>query len=311
MLVRALVFILSFVLVFVAVATAHARKPAHTKVASAAKPVAAPAQAAEAPAPKPKAPETSPEILLTFDDGPAIDKTPTVLDTLDKHNIKAIFFVLGMHLQGNSAAAEKSKALLREEMKRGHAVGNHTIHHYFLCGHFYIKQAWQEIEGNAKLIEDATGQRPELFRTPYGAHCPQLKAVTDGLGIKPIGWDIDPQDWRVKNAPKIEAYVEKHLLTLKGRAIVLFHDIQGATVIALPHILDWIDQENARRTTAGRPPIKIINYSYLLQPRHLMPPLLDSLGRLLVDLVNLPFATPIPLWPGGEGAALAWPAGQV
>ncbi|HEY1586472.1 MAG TPA: polysaccharide deacetylase family protein, partial [Polyangia bacterium] len=172
--------------------------------------------------------KAAPEILLTFDDGPAIDKTPKVLDTLDQHGIKAVFFVLGTHLQGNSAAAEKSRQLVREELRRGHAVGNHTIHHYFLCGHFYIKQAWQEIEGNAKLIEDAIGQRPDLFRTPYGAHCKQLSAILDGLGIKPIGWDIDPQDWRLRDAPKIEAYIEKHLATLHGRAIVLFHDVQAA-----------------------------------------------------------------------------------
>jgi peptidoglycan/xylan/chitin deacetylase (PgdA/CDA1 family) len=251
-----------------------------------------------------------PEILLTFDDGPAIDKTPKVLDTLDQHGIKAVFFVLGNHLQGNSAAAEKSRQLVREELRRGHAVGNHTIHHYFLCGHFYIKQAWQEIEGNAKLIEDAIGVRPDLFRTPYGAHCKTLAQTLGGLGIKHTGWDIDPQDWRLRNAPKIEAYVEHALANLKGRAIVLFHDVQAATVVALPHILDWIDQENARRTTAGRPPIKILNYAYLLPERKLVPPFLDTLGRVLVDLMNKPSLSPVRLWPG-SGPPLAWPPGQV
>lgn len=252
----------------------------------------------------------APEILLTFDDGPAIDKTPKVLDVLDQHGIKAVFFVLGNHLQGNSAAAEKSRELLKEELRRGHAVGNHTIHHYFLCGHFYIKQAWQEIEGNAKLIEEAIGQRPDLFRTPYGAHCKALSEVLGGLGIKPIGWDIDPQDWRLRNAPKIEAYVEKHLQTLKGRAIVLFHDVQAATVVALPHILDWIDQENARRVAAGKVPIKIINYAYLLPERKLVPPFIDVLGRVLVDLANKPALSPVRFWPG-SGPPLAWPPGQV
>jgi peptidoglycan/xylan/chitin deacetylase (PgdA/CDA1 family) len=259
------------------------------------------------PAPAKDAP---PEVLFTFDDGPAIDKTPKILDTLDQHGIKAVFFVLGNHLQGNSAAAEKSRELVREELRRGHAVGNHTIHHYFLCGHFYIKQAWQEIEGNAKLIEDTLGQRPDLFRTPYGAHCKALSAVLDGLGIKPIGWDIDPQDWRLKNAPKIEAYVEKHLATLHGRAILLMHDVQAATVVALPHILDWLDQENARRTAAGQPPIKVINYAYLLPERKLVPPFLDALARVLVHLANKPALSPIRLWPS-SWPPLAWPGSQV
>lgn len=291
-------------------ARAHAAPP---KKSRAGKPSAkAPAPVADKTPPAPPKPKNDapPEILFTFDDGPAIDKTPKVLDILDQHHIKAIFFVLGVHLQGNSAAAEKSKELLREEVRRGHAVGNHTIHHYFLCGHVYVKQAWEEIEGNAKMIEDALGTRPELFRTPYGAHCPQLKTVLDGLGIKPIGWDIDPQDWKVKNAPKIEAFIEKEFAQMHGRNIVLFHDIQAATVQALPHILDWLDQENERRVAAGRPPIKIIDYSYLLPPRHLTPPLLDALGRVLVELINRPLSLPLAFWPGSP-APLAWPQSQV
>ena len=247
---------------------------------------------------------------MTFDDGPAVDKTPKILDVLDQHQIKAVFFINGWHLQGKSAVAEKSRELLREELRRGHAVGNHTIHHYFLCGHYYIKQAYQEIEGNAALIQDAIGQRPDLFRTPYGAHCPTLNALLSGYGIKPIGWDIDPQDWKVKNAPKIEAYIERALSRLQsGRKIVLFHDIQAATVIALPHILDWLDQENARRVQAHERPIKIINYAYLLPQRKLVPPFLDALGRVLVTLANRVAGTPLPFWPGG--LQLAWPADQV
>jgi peptidoglycan/xylan/chitin deacetylase (PgdA/CDA1 family) len=262
------------------------------------------------PAAKHAESDAPPEILLTFDDGPAVDKTPKVLDVLDQHGIKAVFFVNGWHFMGNTATAQKERDLLREEQRRGHAVGNHTVHHYFLCGHFYIKQAAKEIEDNAALIEHEIGQRPELFRTPYGAHCKPLSDILAGLGIKPTGWDIDPQDWRLRDAPKIEAYVESHLKTLHGRAIVLFHDVQAATVIALPHILDWIDQENARRVAAHQVPIKIIDYQYLVPPHKLVPPLLDALGRVLVTLANLPSLSLVRLWPG-SGAPLAWPGGQV
>src|SRR5262249_41767189 len=101
--------------------------------------------------------DAAPEILFTFDDGPALDKTPKVLDILDQHHIKAVFFVNGWHFQGDKPPAEKSRALLREVQKRGHAIGNHTIHHYFLCGKVYSKRAVEEIEGNATLIEQAIG----------------------------------------------------------------------------------------------------------------------------------------------------------
>jgi peptidoglycan/xylan/chitin deacetylase (PgdA/CDA1 family) len=252
----------------------------------------------------------APELLFTFDDGPTVQYTPRILDTLDQHGVKAVFFVLGQRLQGNGPAVQKSREILRDELRRGHAVGNHTIHHYFLCGHFYIKQAWQEIEGNAKIIEEVIGQRPDLFRSPYGAHCKQLNGIIAGLGIKNTLWDIDPDDWRNKTGPMVESYVEKQLMRLKGRAIILFHDRLQATADALPHILDWIDKENARRTAAGQAPIKIINYAYLLPERKLVPPFLDALARVLVDLANKPSQSTIRLWPG-TGPPLAWPPGQV
>jgi peptidoglycan/xylan/chitin deacetylase (PgdA/CDA1 family) len=250
--------------------------------------------------------DAPPEILLTFDDGPALDKTPKVLDILDQHHVKAVFFVNGWHFQGDKPPAEKARALLREVTRRGHAIGNHTIHHYFLCGKVYSKRAAEEIEGNAALIEQAIGIRPELFRTPYGAHCKQLSEVLAGLGIKHTGWDIDPQDWRTRNAPAIEAYVESHLKTLKGRNIVLFHDVQAATVVALPHILDWIDKENAARTAAGKQPITIIDYSYLVPEHKLVPPLLDSLGRVLIRMLGVAATGPVRLW-----GCLAWHSLQV
>jgi peptidoglycan/xylan/chitin deacetylase (PgdA/CDA1 family) len=246
-----------------------------------------------------------PELLFTFDDGPAVDKTPKVLDLLDQHHIKAIFFVNGWHFQGNHAADEKARAVLRETLKRGHAVGNHTIHHYFLCGKVYIKRAAEEIEGNADLIEQATGIRPDLFRTPFGAHCPQLSTVLNGLGIRPIGWDIDPQDWRLRDAAKIQSYIQNELHNFKsGRRIVLFHDVQPATIQALPKILDFLDQENLAREKRGEPPIKVIDYSYLLPRRPLIPPIFDSLGRILIDAA---LSRLTPLWPGAHSLILLPP----
>jgi peptidoglycan/xylan/chitin deacetylase (PgdA/CDA1 family) len=296
-LVRALAVLALVLAPSVTGATKHAKKHA---------PPHAPVAVMAAPRP-PRPPPGPPEILLTFDDGPALDKTPKVLDILDQHHIKAVFFVNGWHFLGNRATDEKERDLLRETLRRGHAIGNHTIHHYFLCGHYYIKQAAQEIEGNASLIEQAIGMRPDLFRTPFGAHCPQLKQVLDGLGINPIGWDIDPQDWKLRDAAKIEAYIEGTLHRLRsGRQIVLFHDVQPATVAALPRILDWLDKENAARVERGETPIKVIDYSYLIPPHKLVPPLLDALGRVLIACAGAVDSAPLRLWP-----SLAWLHGQV
>jgi peptidoglycan/xylan/chitin deacetylase (PgdA/CDA1 family) len=83
-------------------ATAEAKAP-HKKVklaqATAAKPAVKPAEKPASVA-KPVKPAPSPpsayEVLFTFDDGPRLDTTPKVLDTLDQYNVKAVFFVNGV-----------------------------------------------------------------------------------------------------------------------------------------------------------------------------------------------------------------------
>jgi peptidoglycan-N-acetylglucosamine deacetylase len=235
-----------------------------------------------------------PEVLFTFDDGPALERTPRLLDVLDQHKVKAVFFVLGQNFSGPSARAEKARALLRDMVKRGHNVGNHTVHHYFLCGKRGPLIAYDEFEQNSKLIQQAIGERPELFRTPYGAHCKSLSETTARLGIKPIAWDIDPQDWKLRNTEKVRDYVINQLKHLRGRNILLLHDIHEETVNAVPQILDWLDKENAARVKRGEVPIKIGDYSWLLPPHPAFPPLLEGLARVLIN--GVPVATHGVLW---------------
>jgi len=306
---RAFVFGLSLLLAVGAAAhVANAKKKSSSKKSAPPKGMgmAKPAAPKVAKTPQPD----QPEVLFTFDDGPALDKTPKVLDLLDQHKIKAVFFVNGWHFMGKKASDEKAKELLREMHKRGHYVGNHTVHHYFLCGKVYSLRAASEIEDNASMIEAAMGIRPELFRTPFGAHCPTLSTTLSGLGVKHTGWDIDPQDWKVQNAAVIEQRVTGALKTLRRRAILLLHDVQGETVKALPRILDWLDAENAARAKDGRPQIKVLDYTYLLPKHELVPPLLDALGRVLIAhaaRAGLDMRwTPILLWP-----RLALGAGEV
>jgi peptidoglycan/xylan/chitin deacetylase (PgdA/CDA1 family) len=269
------------------------RRPAASRAAGTgrakAKPPRRPAVAAPRRAPAPHPAPAAPEVLFTFDDGPDLVRTPKVLDTLAVHHIKAVFFVNGVHFQGNSAGAEKARGLLREELARGHYVGNHTVHHKFLCGQLGPRIADDEILKNAELIEQAVGARPELYRTPYGAHCKTLSATLSRLGIRHTGWDIDPQDWKVKNTEIVRDRVIGALRNLRGRAILLMHDVHDDTVQALPQILDWLEKENQARVQRGEVPIHILDYDYLLPPRPVFPPLLEQIGRGLLGA--LPTAT--------------------
>lgn len=230
--------------------------------------------------PKPvKAPPPPPpaayEVLFTFDDGPRPDTTPKVLDTLDQFGVKAVFFVNGVRFAGKGRGPEHAREIMRDAVKRGHIIGNHTIHHYFLCGKRGPVVGEREITENADLIKDAIGQPPQLFRTPFGSHCPSLAATLKKLNIHPIGWDVDPQDWKLQDENLIYDFMVQALKTLhRPRSILLFHDIQPATVAMLPRLLKWIADENILRKSSHKPEIKIIDYQYLLatNPPGLMAP---------------------------------------
>lgn len=240
------------------------------------------AKPAEAHARTPKQPaDAPPEVLFTFDDGPNPEHTPKVLAALARHHVHAVFFVNGARFQANSPHAERARQVLRDMAAQGHAIGNHTLHHAHLCSGGDRAFVSNEIEGNAKLIEEVVGERPRLFRSPYGSQCKVLLATLARLQLADTGWDVDPQDWRVRDAHRIRDRIIAQLKGLRhGRRIVLMHDVLPSTGAALAQILDWLDHENAARVARGEAPITVVGGEVLLPER---PGPLDRLGRILVE----------------------------
>ena len=62
-------------------------------------------------------------VYLTFDDGPIPEVTPWVLEILEKHHIKATFFMVGDNIR-------KHPDEYRMVVEHGHRIGNHTFNHY-------------------------------------------------------------------------------------------------------------------------------------------------------------------------------------
>ena len=99
-------------------------------------------------------------VALTFDDGPHPVDDAALLDVLDKHGVKATFFLLGKHMQAFRRNAE-------EISKRGHEIGNHSFSHNWSVT-FPLSQSAieQEILETNKIIKEITGISPSYFRPP-------------------------------------------------------------------------------------------------------------------------------------------------
>lgn len=194
-----------------------------------------------------------PELIFTFDDGPNPKLTPLVLDTLAKYRIKAVFFMVG-----EMAAGKEAPPIIQRILAEGHIIANHTMTHGDLCRIKDEAKAAAEIDDGRKAIERVAGVTVPWFRAPYGVRCDRVDTMLGERGISHFHWDLDPQEWKHGSTKKTVEYVTKQLGRMKGRNVLLMHDIKKATVEALPEILEWIQTENSRRKEARLRRIRII-----------------------------------------------------
>lgn len=166
-------------------------------------------------------------IALTFDDGPNYN-TSKIIDTLNKYNVHATFFVLGSRIKGNENILNKMKA-------SGMEIGNHTYSHKLLTK-VTEEKIKEEIGMTSKLVFDAVGTYPNLLRPSYGSVSSKIKKASD---MPIIIWNIDTLDWKNHNSRKISSRI---LNKVKDGDIVLMHDIYSATAnaldIVIPKLLD-------------------------------------------------------------------------
>ncbi len=163
---------------------------------------------------------------LTFDDGPIPEETPWVLDTLDKYNIKAIFFMVGDNVK-------KHPELLREVRRRGHSIGNHTMHHaqgFKMNTTPYLR----DISEAAKIIDSP------LFRPPHGLiRWKQAKSLKEHYNI--VMYDLVTRDYSKKlNGEQVFENVRRYA---RNGSIIVFHDSLKASQnmrYALPRAIEWL-----------------------------------------------------------------------
>jgi peptidoglycan/xylan/chitin deacetylase (PgdA/CDA1 family) len=177
------------------------------------------------------------EVVLTFDDGPLGTNTRTVLDTLDKHCVKATFFSVG-----RMALADPK--LLKEYDRRGHTIGTHTFSHPFGMDRMAPQDAIAEIEKGFAAVSHALGKPvAPFFRFPGLRDSPEVVAYLASRNISTwsvdvISGDTDPGASAAKVTRDVLARVRG-----AGKGIILFHDIKKPTAEALDGIITALKKD--------------------------------------------------------------------
>ena len=172
---------------------------------------------------------TAPVVFLTFDDGPIPEETPWVLDLLDRYGIKATFFMVGDNVR-------RHPELYAEVRRRGHNVGNHTMHH--LQGMKVRSVRYLRDISEADALIDSP-----LFRPPHGLlRWKQAKAIKQHYNI--VMYDLVTRDYSRKlDGEQVLDNVRRYA---RNGSIIVFHDSLKASAnmrYALPRAIEWLLSE--------------------------------------------------------------------
>jgi peptidoglycan-N-acetylglucosamine deacetylase len=183
------------------------------------------------------------EIALTFDDGPG-PYTPEIISILERHDVSATFFEVGVlerYFYASTAAI----------VADGDVIGDHTELHAPMSR---LPAAQQR----AELLQDASavGRHgagfPRLFRPPYGLWNSTTLALLHRYRMLMVLWTVDTNDYR---RPGVDAIVRTALTGARPGAIILLHDAGGnrsETVTALPRIIAGLQRRHYLLVTVPR-----------------------------------------------------------
>ncbi len=186
----------------------------------------------------------TPQVALSFDDGPHAKQTRRILDILQQEGIPATFFVQGR-------MARQSPHLLWRMRVEGHEIANHTTNHPNLVT---LSRAGinREIHTTQALVCDKTGLYPQYLRPPYGSFDRYTVQWAAELGLPLVMWDVDTRDWQHRNPQRIIQTVHDQA---RAGSIILMHDTYGTTADALPEVI----------ATLRRKGLELVTVSELLQ----------------------------------------------
>jgi peptidoglycan/xylan/chitin deacetylase (PgdA/CDA1 family) len=176
-------------------------------------------------------------IALTFDDGPHPQYTAQLLQVLDKFQIPASFFWLGV-------CVNHSPEIAKQICDRGHWIGLHGYDHQ----NFPMlspEELRQSLEKTQAAIYNACNLHPKNIRDvrpPNGLFTPGILDLLNQWNYRTVQWSVVPEDWV---SPGVITVVQRVLKQVQNGSIIVLHDgfyggqdVAATAQILIPQLLE-------------------------------------------------------------------------
>ncbi len=144
---------------------------------------------------------------------------PKILDTLDKHKVKATFFFDGSWLKKNVATAQKIGS-------RGHELSNHAYSHKNMS-QLSKSQALLEISKTEQLLQTHLQVKNRWFAPPSGDFDKQTVEIALSLKLNTVLWTLDTVDWQ---NPSPQSLIHKIGTKAGNGSLILMHPTRSSSL---------------------------------------------------------------------------------
>lgn len=172
------------------------------------------------------------KVALTINCAWNADDIDLILETLNKHNIKITFFMVGDWI-------EKYEETAKKIYENGHELGNHSYNHPHVNNLSYEKNV-EQINKCSELIKKITGNPSTLYRGPYGEYNNTVLQATEDCNHTAIQWSIDSLDYKSLTEEQMWERIETKL---ENGSIILMHNGTENTALSLDAIISNIKEK--------------------------------------------------------------------
>ncbi|MDI6756881.1 MAG: polysaccharide deacetylase family protein [Endomicrobiia bacterium] len=182
-------------------------------------------------------------VALTFDDGPHLGYTASLVGALKKYGVDATFYLVGKQI-------EKHPELAADLAESGFEIGGHTYSHDNLVS-LDDSRVIYELEKTRLLLKSYASVEAYTFRPPGGRYDDRVRRIAEGMGYKMVLWDVIPKDHENISSDTVALRVIQGVKANRG-GIVLLHSGRTPTTEALNIIIPALRSEGFEFVTISR-----------------------------------------------------------